>query len=156
MKSVEDFDNMVEKKFESIQQEMDEKARKKREVNESIADAIIELMSLSMNDFSEYGSKEITFKESVLGDYNISKGEKSNININHDGITIRLYYGMDKSNRLPEEYDEHLLNKLLIPYYIKVTFAETRDYGTECLTAIYDRAKRLREQSQQIPKERTL
>ncbi len=152
MKSVEEFEKIMGKNFESIEQGQLESERKKLEESEAFADATIELLTLSMKDFSEYGSKEVTIRQSIFGEYNTNLGkkeERSFIRVNQNGASIHLKYSYDKKyNPFQFLLDQTMVNKILKPYYVSITYERGREYEPGQLIIFYDHAQKVKDQVQ--------
>ena len=153
MMSLEEFDSVVEKKYETIQASLDEEARKQREVCEAFAEAVINLLAVLMTGVTKYGEKEINLGVSrdLFGEYNVNQKnniDKSMIEIHPDKTVIRLVYEPFTRKRIPEEYNEHMVNELLSPYFISVRYDFGEEYCNGELRITYDRTKRLANQKQ--------
>ena len=162
MMSLEEFDSVVEKKYETIQASIDEEARKQREVCEAFAEAVINLLGTLLTDTTRYGEKEINLgiSRELFGEYNVNQhsyADRSLIEIQPDQTVIKLTYAPFTRKRLPEEYDEHLVNELLSPYFITVKY--NYDFGEEYdngeLRITYNRSKRLAHRNNQNKNGRT-
>ncbi len=153
MMSLEEFDSIVEKKFEVIQDLIDEKAQRQRELCEAFAEAVINLLASLMAGVTEYGEKEINLgiSRDLFGEYNVNQKnniDKSMIEIHPDKTVIRLVYEPFTRKRVPEEYNEHMVNELLSPYFISVRYDFGEEYCNGELRITYDRTKRLANQKQ--------
>ena len=163
MKSVEEFDSLVGERLSAIKTEMQKKAedeeKKRQEENEIFAGAIIELLCLETDDFSEYGKKSISHRGRVMNhsDYILGPEDDSKssyIEINANGATIHLKYTYEqKYNPFLVELDKDLIDSLLAPYYVTIDYDHGGEYDCGQLIINYDHARKVREHSQDIPAE---
>lgn len=163
MKSVEEFDVLVSDKFSTIQKEEqrkeDEKARKEKEENEKFASTIIELLCLEMHNLSSYGRQEIIIKNKLLkqSDYvlgPLDKKESSFIVLDETGVTLHLRYAFEqKYNPFLSELDLEMINELLAPYYVTVSYDHGQEYECGEIIAFYDHVQKVKDHMQDIPEE---
>ena len=162
MKSVEEFDALVGDKISAIQKEekrkQDEKDRKEREENEKFASTIIEILCLEMHNLEGYGRQEIIVKNKLINsDYILGPKENqdsSYIELDQNGATLCLKYSYEqKYNPFLRELNLDVINELLKPYYVTVSYEHGGEYSCGEIIAFYDHAQKVKDHMQDIPEE---
>ena len=156
MITTEEFNSLVGEKVDALKIEMQKEkaaeATRLKEESEAFANAVIEFLCSETRGFTEYGRKLISHKEKFIkdSDYVVESDNKrycSCIDIDPSGVMIQLLYPYRKKyNPFENELNRKVVEEILDPYYVYVSYIPSSKCDFGRLIISYDHAKKIREQ----------